>query len=208
LIAALPQTKEEDRKLKLVFFRKGPGTYAPESPFCTGLFAEISTLSLPVFSRIRNIEKASSVQLFPTGYSWIKSTSALPYVLAGRERKEKGADEILLCSPEGLVVEGSFSSLCWEDREGIHFTPGNLGGVDSCSRRFLEDSFAGRGISFSEKPISAKDLHGQANWICFSSALGFRFFQHGQEDLRLPGAFSGLDFFADGLPPHFVLPSP
>ncbi len=208
LIAGLPKSGEEDRKLKLIFFRKGPGTYAPELPFQTGLFAEISTLSLPLFSRIRKMEKASAVQLFPTDFSWIKSTSALPYVLAGRERREKGADEILLCSPDGIVVEGSFSSLCWEDRDGIHFTPGNLGGVDSCSRRFLEDSFLARGISFTEKAISAQDLQERANWICFCSALGFRFFQQGKEDFRLPEAFSSLDFFGNELSPDFVLPSP
>jgi len=189
----LPQTGKA-MKIKLVFFRHGVDGYAPGDDCATFIYATCSDLNLPVMSSIEKIAVSDSVRIIPAPYSGIKSTSALPYVIAGRERKQKGCDEILLLSPDGLVVEGSFTSICWEDSEGIHFTPRELGGIDSCSRRFLEDYFQNASVSFTEKRISPENLMKESLWVCLASALVLRFWSRNQERNFIPGIFSSPEF--------------
>jgi|GEM_PF-2448073 branched-subunit amino acid aminotransferase/4-amino-4-deoxychorismate lyase len=178
-------------KLKLIFFRQGKGGFAPEAYCKTMVFASASDLRLPFISRIESVSVAESLRIFPSEFAGIKSTSALPYVMAGMERKRKACDEIILLSPDGFVVEGSFTSICWKDDDGIHFTPRELGGIDSVSRRFLEDFFGSAPVSFSEKRITPGELLKNSHWICFSSALGLRFFTPQAGHDFLPEIFAG-----------------
>ena len=181
-------------KIKLVFFRHGADGYAPGDDCATFIYATCSDLKLQFLSCIQNIGSSDSFRIVPTPFSGIKSTSALPYVWAGMERKQKGYDEILLLSPDGLVVEGSFTSICWEDSEGIHFTPRELGGIDSCSRRFLEHYFRSASVSFTEKRISPENLMKESIWVCMASALGLRFWSRNQGVNAIPGIFLRPDF--------------
>ncbi len=192
LIALLPfEVMDKDLKLKLIFFRHGfSGSYSPaESGSCfLSVFSE--TLDLPFFSTIHKVLVSEQVQIFPEFQGWVKSTSALRYVLAAQERQKKNADEIILCSPDGFVVEGGFTSLCWKDAGGLHFTDRSLGGIDSCQRRLAEKHFGSSAINFSEARISAIQLLQSAHWIAFMSALGVRMYYPGGAKPEIPPEFS------------------
>jgi len=191
LLRRIPESTDwKGMKLKLVFYRHGTGGYGPEVDCKTMVYATASPLNLPFISRIEKVEVAETVRIFRSELSDIKSTSALPYVMAGMERKRKACEEIILLSQEGFAVEGSFTSICWEDEEGIHFTPRQLGGIDSCSRRFLEDYFRSFSIQVSEKQIKAEELLNRSRWICFSSALGLRFLTRNPGHLVIPEVFA------------------
>lgn len=190
---ALP-TIGKAMKIKIVISRQGSGNYMPDVACRAIIHAGIWPLDLPYLSTINTIAVSEKVQIYPSYSCWVKSTSALLYVLAGIERKSKSCDEIILLSPNGKVVEGSFSSICWEDAEGVQFTPRKLGGIDSCQRRFLEDYFYSAGITFSEKEITPEELMGNASWICFASALGLRFFNQKSAVGAIPEYFSSGSF--------------
>jgi branched-subunit amino acid aminotransferase/4-amino-4-deoxychorismate lyase len=179
-----------DFRIKLVFFRQGPGNYEPGQACRQLIYATCNGLEIPFLSFIRHVAVSDSVILHPSPLSGIKSTAALPYVVAGMERSKKSADEIILLSPGGYVVEGSFTSICWEDQDGIFFTSRELGGIDSCQRRFLEDYFRSVEMPFGEKFIIPEDLLDNSRWICFASALGLRF-------LSRPG-------FGENIPDYFL----
>ena len=164
-----------DWKIKLNFFRSGGDHYAASSNDSIFIVACCSLLNQPFFSGFHKIE-TSQLLLNSSSWGWMKSTSAIQYVLAGRERLEKKADELLLCSTDGFVVEGSFTSICWKENEVIHFTPRSLGGIDGCQRRFVEDHFRSNGILFTEKHIKPGELLSNASWIAFLSGLGIRFY--------------------------------
>jgi len=169
-------TLDYDWKVKVIFFRTGPGSFTLPEHSGSRIFITCEKLTQPFFQKLEVIRESSSIQIFPSSWGWLKSTSALPYVLAGMERKEKQADELVLCSADGTVVEGSYTSICWKDAEGIHFSPRRLGGVDSCQRRFTEHFFRQNGTHFSEKETSFSQLLKESEWIAFLSALGIRFF--------------------------------
>lgn len=191
LLRRIPESTDwKGMKLKLVFYRHGTGGYGPEGDYKTMVYASASPLKLPFISRIEKVAVAESVRIFRSELSHVKSTSALPYVMAGMERNSKACDEIILLSKEGFAVEGSFTSICWEDEEGIHFTPRQLGGIDSCSRRFLEDHFRTFSIPVSEKEVKPEELLNRSHWICFSSALGLRILTPNHGHQFIPEVFT------------------
>ena len=183
-----------DWKIKLLFFRgQGSGYVASGGRNTQQILASCSTLQQSFFSTFTQVAIAETVHISPSEWGWMKSTSALPYVLAARERVLKNADELLLCSPDGFVVEGSFTSICWKDESGIYFTPRSLGGVDSCQRRFLEEFYQKNHINFKEKKTQAIDLQGNARWIAFLSGIGIRVFNHsGNQAFLIPDELRDL----------------
>ena len=188
----LPENLKGDFRLKLLFFRKGEGAYAPLADSTTGIYAELQPLSLPFFTFLDKTGIAESLYIRPNEFGWIKSSSALQYVLAGIERQKRGLDEIILCSPDGYVVEGSFTSICWKESKHICFPSRQLGGIDSSQRRFIEVFFREYGIAFSEVNQAASELLEKADWICFASGLGLRFFMGKENSRQVPDEFSGF----------------
>ncbi len=188
----LPEKMEGDFRLKLLFFRKGEGAYAPLGDCTTGIYAELQPLSLPFFTFLDKTGIAESLYIRPNEFAWIKSSSALQYVLVGIERQKRGLDEIILRSPDGYVVEGSFTSICWKESNRICFPSRQLGGIDGCQRRFIEGFFRDSGIAFIEVNKEASELLEKADWICFASGLGLRFFMGKVNSRQLPDEFSGF----------------
>lgn len=193
LLRNLPDPQPgSDRRIKLIFYRTGTGGYAPDAGCRSSLLAFSDTISSPFFSSFRHIAVSERVRIVPQPWGWMKSSSALPYVLAGMEKNQRQADEILLCCPSGFVVEGSFTSLCWKDSSGIHFTDRSLGGVDSCQRRFAEAHFAASGISFSSEKNFPSQLLNGTEWIAFLSAVGIRLFRAADQPEEIPPELAGL----------------
>lgn len=188
----LPENLEGDFRLKLLFFRKGEGAYAPLGDCTTGIYAELQPLNLPFFTFLDKTGIAESLYIRPNEFGWIKSSSALQYVMAGIERQKLGLDEIILSSPDGYVVEGSFTSICWKESNRICFPSRQLGGIDGCQRRFIEGFFRESGIAFIEVNQEASELLEKSEWICFSSGLGLRFFMVKENSRQVPEEFSGF----------------
>lgn len=160
-------------RVKLLFFRHASGAYCPLENGCR-LFFEWKPLPQPWLQDLAQFPQVSEtlyIQNFP--FSWIKSTSALHYVMAGLERRHRGLDELILCDQKGNLVEGSYSFLCW-CKNGMVFLPDqSLGGVDSVCRRYLEDFWRQQAIPFQMVKAVPQVLHS-ADWVAFGNALGVK----------------------------------
>jgi branched-subunit amino acid aminotransferase/4-amino-4-deoxychorismate lyase len=168
-----PNTRGEDLRLKLIFFRTGTARYATDSAQLA-VYGSLET-GLPPW--IQSIEKPGIsetvvVSLHP--FSWIKSTSAQLYVMANMERQERQLDDLILCSPEGWAVEGCYSSISWGSGGHRFFPDPSLGGFDSCHRRFLEKDWSERNLGFSSVRTRADALLTEADWILFGSGASCR----------------------------------
>lgn len=160
--------------MKLVFFRTGGARYLPENSELA-FYMEWEPILTDWVNYMQKPGVCESVQVPNHSFSWIKSTSAMVYVQAAKERQEKGFDDLLLCSPEGYVVEGCHSSLSWFRNGKPGFPDRRLGGLDSCHRRFLEADWKQRGIAWIEECVKAEELLDSADWICFGGGTGARF---------------------------------
>jgi branched-subunit amino acid aminotransferase/4-amino-4-deoxychorismate lyase len=120
-------------------------------------------------------------------FSWIKSTSALSYVIVGMEKVERNLDDLILCNSDGFVVEGSYSCLFWA-KDGILFvTDKCLGGLESCMKSFLTNYWRVNNFEVKEERIRFEEIL-KSDWIGFGSATGIRIWTS-------EGKIPDLDFF-------------
>jgi D-alanine transaminase len=103
----------------------------------------------------------------------IKSVSLLPNVLAKQAARERGAYEAVLVDADGLVTEGSSSTIWIVDEEGRLRTR-RLGHeiLPGCTRDALIALLRGQGIAFEERAFSVAELRG-AREAFLTSATSF-----------------------------------
>jgi branched-chain amino acid aminotransferase/4-amino-4-deoxychorismate lyase len=170
--ARLPRHSHQDIRVKLLFFRTGEGRYTPENCGLAFLLS-IEYCTHPWVQTISQIAKSETVFLGKHTFSWIKTTSAQLYVMASLERHQRNLDDLLLCDEDGNVIEGCYSSICWQKDGSLFFPSRDLGGFDSCHRRFLESYWTKTGRLFEETIQKAEEVLA-ADWICFGGATGIR----------------------------------
>lgn len=87
-----------------------------------------------------------------------KTMSYLPNMAATRRAQRNGADDALLMSLEGLVLEGPTFAVLWVAGGQLFTPPTSLGIVDSISRRTVLDVAAGAGVSVIEEALPLDHL--------------------------------------------------
>lgn len=116
-------------------FRAGSGKYTPETQ------ASIQTIQIQDLTLAPSIKSKASfserVFLHYSSFSQFKTLSALPYVMAAQERKERELDELILLDHLGKVAEASASNIFWRKGKKV-FTPSlTCGGIDGVGRRAI-----------------------------------------------------------------------
>lgn len=156
-------------RMRLQVWRKEGGLYAPlqqESEFL---------LSANPFKEAQWIKNSASfsekVQLSHSSYSSLKTMNALPYVLAGLERKGRGLDELILTDTNGHVAECSSSNIFWF-REGCWYTPAlESGCIAGVMRAYLLDQMRSKNIPVAEVLLPNEKL-GEAALLIACNATG------------------------------------
>jgi branched-subunit amino acid aminotransferase/4-amino-4-deoxychorismate lyase len=179
----LPANSSSDIRVKLIFFRIGGARYLPENAE-TAFLLQWQPITTEWVSYMQKPGICESIRVPDHAFSWIKSTSALIYVQAAKEREAKEVDDLLLCNADGYVVEGCHSSLSWFREGNLCFPDRTLGGLDSCHRRFLEADWQERGVNWIEEKVKPKEHIQTAHWICFGGGTGARFWL--QEGILFP----------------------
>ena len=102
LVAAQP-TPGLPQRVRIQFWRGGAGLYTPPAPAATQWLATAQ----PFESRdmpLASVDFATTVHTQLSPLSFCKGPNALLYVLAAREREQRGLDELLLLSAQGQGV--------------------------------------------------------------------------------------------------------
>ncbi|GAA5038880.1 4-amino-4-deoxychorismate lyase [Marivirga lumbricoides] len=137
LIAKNELVKKRAR-LKVLVYRQEGGLYSPESTQSDFL---ISAIPQPKhqFKQFNKVYTSKSVQLQSSPLSPLKTISALPYVLAGIEKKEREAEELVLTDTSGNIAEASAANIIIYSAPDNKFSTPSLdcGGINGVSRRFL-----------------------------------------------------------------------
>ena len=105
-------TQQEHQRVRITFFRTAGGLYTPNQKTFD---YTIDTQGLQSYftwpTQGLSIGISKRVKLHYDQLSPLKTCSALPYVLAGIEKKERNLDAILLANTENKIAEGQASNL-------------------------------------------------------------------------------------------------
>lgn len=96
-------------RIKITLVRESGGLYAPTSDKAN-IFITASP-SNGIEQIVTNADISRKVVLQSTAWSSLKTTNALPYVLAGIEKRDRGLGEILISNTNGKAVESGSGNL-------------------------------------------------------------------------------------------------
>jgi D-alanine transaminase len=103
----------------------------------------------------------------------IKSVSLLPNVLAKQAAREQGATEAIMVDADGMVTEGSSTTVWMVDESGILRTRALSERVlPGCTRAALLEELAASGVVLEERPFSLAEIRA-AREVFVTSATSF-----------------------------------
>ena len=159
-------------RIRLIVFRAGGGTYAPETDRCEWVVEARKIDDVGGEMRCQIYEEH---RLAPHPLSRFKTINALPYVLAAREARRRGLDDLILLNTNGLPVESTSCGLAVQQGTQLIAPPIDAGGVLSTYLRYLEDEgAAARGWTFERRAFSVEELLASDRiWLC-NAVAGMR----------------------------------
>lgn len=80
------------------------------------------------------------------------------------EARAHDADEAVITSAEGFLVDGATTCLLWWRDNSLHTPPAEFPRVNSVTVSVLRDIATERGVFVAETPARASDLEGQEVW--------------------------------------------
>lgn len=172
----------DNARVRMHVWRKPGGLYTPENTDVDFLITA-QPLVLPIVS-IK--ETAIFYEEIPLSYSIIssfKTTSALPYVMAGLARKAANASEAILLNTHGFVAECVASNIFWL-RNGKLYTPAlESGCIAGIMRKNIINRMQANGLKVLEGLFAKAELvEAEAVFCCnvagiqwITSIEGFRF---------------------------------
>jgi len=153
----LLEIDEQNYRAKWLVWRKGSGTYSPEFSMIDFLFL-IKPSDKTGYSFIDRAAICSSVRLAVSPFSFCKTISSLPYVLASKEKNELNLEEIVLLNQFGALAECSSSNLFWL-KENTLYTPSlDSGCVDGVMRQVIIKHCLEKGIYLNQGNFDPEHL--------------------------------------------------
>ncbi len=175
-------------RTKLILWRNEGGLYAPEGNSASYLI-ECKTAQKPFFRANQRIGLSESCHTSYSPLSFAKTLSSLNYVLAGREMKLKGLDEIILTDHFGNVSETHLGNLFWV-KDGMLFTPAlSTGCIEGIMRNAIIDMAKEAKIPLSEVLMKTEDLQ-KVDSLVSTNASGITYYDiYESQNLESPEAF-------------------
>ncbi len=151
---------EQNTRIRISVFRASGGLYTPTNNEATYLI-EYQTLKSNHWEWKKKglmTKVCPVVQLPVTAWSGLKTTNALPYVLAGLWKKSQKIDDCILCNQRGFIAEAGSSNIFYYKNKSW-FTPSDRSGaIQGVMRDYILKSFKNNSFSIIKKDVLPKDL--------------------------------------------------
>ena len=168
----LSKQSDANLRIRITFFRQGAGLYTPQE-IAYDYYIESSPLESAFFSlnpKGLNLGCCTSVQLSIDQLSNLKTTSALPYVLAGLEKKENAWDDCLILNSEGAIAESIAANIFILKGKQV-FTPAlNQGCIAGVMRQNVIKIIKKLDLELYEEAIFLEDIK-DADEIWLTNAI-------------------------------------
>lgn len=168
----LSKQSDANLRIRITFFRRGGGLYTPQE---TDYDYNIESSSLSSASFYLNekgirLGLCTSVQLPIDQLSNLKTTSALPYVLAALEKKEKGWDDCLILNSQGAIAESIAANVFLLKGKKILTPALNQGCIAGLMRQNVLEIIKKLNLELCEGQIFWEDVQ-EADEVWLSNAI-------------------------------------
>lgn len=156
-------------RMRLQLWRREGGLYTPEQTESEFLLTA-GPFETPSYTK-EKVGFAKTIKLAYSAWSGLKTMSALPYVLAGLEKKERQLDDLILTDTNGHVAECTSANLFWF-KNGRWNTPKlESGCVAGVMRAYLLDQMRKKQIPVQEVLLPHEELV-EADMLIASNVTG------------------------------------
>ncbi|WP_053405071.1 aminotransferase class IV [Persicobacter sp. CCB-QB2] len=155
----LKNNRLEDARIKIMVWRKSGGLYTPQSKDFDFLISSQQYNDLSN-SSINQCGISQEVRLGRSSFSHCKTINALPYVIAGMERKEKQWQEIILLDHFGHISECGSANIFWMKNQTVYTPSLESGCIAGVRRAALVDQLRKADIPVVEGLFAPKSLFG------------------------------------------------
>ncbi len=168
----IAEKSDTNLRVRITFFRSEGGLYTPQK-HTFEYFTEVSSLSAATFQLNQKglqVGISSKVRLSTDDLSNLKTTAALPYVLAGIEKKAQGWDDCLLLNYRENVAE-SIAANVFIYKNNTLFTPAlSEGCIAGVMRKNILSIAKKNKLHTQEKAITLEELEN-AEAIFLTNAI-------------------------------------
>ncbi len=146
----------DNASVKILFYTEGTGKYAGSMKRLRCIInAKPLHSPSPIWPENGLIVDYSERSIIPAGapYGFVKKTSALPYVIADREKEERELDELLLLNTDGDIAESIYHNVfIYKDKTYIT-PPLSSGCVQGTARALIIDHLKSNNQNITEQKI-------------------------------------------------------
>ena len=167
-------------RAKLQIWRDTGGLYTPTEK-ASSFLLQVAETNRPFFRQMGELGVSNTSSIHFTPVSFAKTISALPYVLAGIECRQRGLDDIILLNNEGHVSETHTSNIFWVKGDQV-FTPLiSTGCIAGIMRRYILEQIGVKQVTVIQEELQLADS------IFSTNASGVAYFSHfGGKPLKSP----------------------
>ena len=159
-------------RTRLQVWRNEGGLYQPISKDSSFLM-EINQHPSGFYEVLENVGVSNHSKVVFHRLSFAKTISALPYIVASLEKKEKGLDEIFIRDALGNVAESTVANVFWVKGDTFYTPDLQTGCIAGVMRSHLLRSLPENGFEVKEVFAKPDDLMG-AESIFTTNAAGIR----------------------------------
>lgn len=159
-------------RARWVIWREEGGRYMPISQDLRWAMTAAAFAPKPISGLAAGLAKDAKVQFSPV--SGFKTLSAMPYVLAGLEKKARNLEEILITGEDGQLAESLSANLFVGKGEEIVMPPAESGCVVGVMQQAAAHWLAAKGWQLVSRPLWPWELD-ESHWVMTANVAGFHF---------------------------------
>ncbi len=164
-----------DAKMRLIIWRDSSGLYTPADNK-THYLLTIESANISKIPLLKTAGISVKIINYPSPVSRFKTLSAMKYVIAGIEKKEKKLDEIIILDYQGHVSETMSSNLFWKTKGRYYTPPLSTGCIEGIMRNWLINELKHHGFFVEEKLVATEELLN-SDYIFTTNATGLSHIQ-------------------------------
>ncbi len=152
--------KEKNLRIRLSVFRAPGSLYTPTNNKSSYLIEcqLIKSNNWKWSKKGLTLKICPTVQLPITPWSGLKTSNALPYILAGLWKKEADVDDCILLNQQGFVAEASSSNVFYFKNKILYTPTDNSGAILGVLRKQIIKLAKEKGIKLVKKDILPEEL--------------------------------------------------